>query len=46
MGMLNLVRMVAPTNSKVLIEGETGTGKELLREAVHSHSKRRDGTFV
>jgi formate hydrogenlyase transcriptional activator len=43
---LNLVRKVAPTNSTALIEGETGTGKELIARAIHTLSARRDGPFV
>jgi formate hydrogenlyase transcriptional activator len=46
MEMLDLVRTVAPTESTVLIEGETGTGKELVAGAIHAHSKRRDRAFV
>jgi formate hydrogenlyase transcriptional activator len=45
-GVLDQVRMVAPTDSTVLIEGETGTGKELIANAVHGHSSRRDRPFV
>ena len=43
---LRLVRVVAPTDSTVLIEGETGTGKELIAEAIHKYSARSAGRFV
>jgi DNA-binding NtrC family response regulator len=40
------IRMVASTDMAVVIEGEPGTGKDLLANAVHYHSARRDGPFV
>jgi formate hydrogenlyase transcriptional activator len=43
---LDLVRTVAPTDSTVLIEGETGTGKEVIASAIHACSKRRDRALV
>jgi formate hydrogenlyase transcriptional activator len=45
-GALNAVRMVAATDSAVLIQGETGTGKELIARAVHDQSPRRHEPFV
>jgi transcriptional regulator with GAF, ATPase, and Fis domain len=44
--MLDLIRTVAPTDSTVLIEGETGTGKELVARAVHKRSRRYGRAFV
>jgi len=43
---LDMVRVVAPTNAMVLINGETGTGKELIAEAIHQCSERSKGPFV
>ncbi len=43
---LDMVRVVAPTSATVLINGETGTGKELIAEAIHRGSDRAKGPFL
>ena len=43
---LALVRMIAKSDSVTLIQGETGTGKEVIANAIHNQSSRRHGPFV
>jgi transcriptional regulator with GAF, ATPase, and Fis domain len=43
---LDMVQVVAPTDATVLINGETGTGKELIAEAIHQCSDRSNGPFI
>jgi formate hydrogenlyase transcriptional activator len=43
---LKQIEVVAPTDSTVLVMGETGTGKELIARAIHDRSSRRERTFI
>jgi Nif-specific regulatory protein len=43
---LDMVGVVARTNSTVILRGESGTGKELFAQAVHEHSGRASGPFI
>src|ERR1700691_6013648 len=43
---LEAMEMVAPVDSAVLIQGETGTGKEVIAQAIHDTSPRRQQRFV
>src|ERR1700758_1589178 len=40
------IKLMAPTNGRVLIYGESGTGKELIARAIHAASARRDRVFI
>ena len=46
MEVIEKVKLVAPSRATILIEGETGTGKELIAEAIHQNSDRSRGPFV
>jgi DNA-binding NtrC family response regulator len=43
---LDLVSQVAPSRSTILLTGETGTGKEVIAKAIHSHSPRSERPFI
>ena len=43
---IDRTRQVAPSDTTVLILGETGTGKELVARVIHAHSKRKDHTLI
>jgi formate hydrogenlyase transcriptional activator len=43
---LSMIETVAPTDSTVLLLGETGTGKEIFAREIHQNSLRKNGTFV
>jgi formate hydrogenlyase transcriptional activator len=43
---LDEIKLVAPVDSAVLIQGETGTGKEVIAQAIHEGSRRRQNRFV
>ena len=46
MEVFRLVEQVAPTQASILITGDSGTGKELIAQAIHQRSPRRDAPFV
>ena len=44
--LFHMIKMVAPTDASVLIQGENGTGKELVATAIHEHSTRKARPFI
>lgn len=46
LGAIDMARKVAPTDTTILLTGETGTGKEVFAGAIHQLSNRRGGSFV
>ncbi len=44
--LLDEINMVAPVDCAVLVQGETGTGKEVVAQAIHEASPRRKNRFV
>ncbi len=44
--LFDVIRRAAPSEGRVLVTGENGTGKELVARAIHEHSRRKDGPFV
>ncbi len=44
--LFEIIRRAAPSEGRVLVTGENGTGKELVARALHEHSRRRDAPFV
>ncbi|WP_051184582.1 sigma-54-dependent Fis family transcriptional regulator [Desulfatiglans anilini] len=43
---MEMVHLVGPLDSPVLLQGETGTGKEVIANAIHRHSPRKNGPFI